>query len=51
MTAILRTILVVFLQSKTVKLLIVDLLRKLAKTTDNNIDDALVDLIQRAMFP
>ena len=51
MTTILRTILVVFLQSKTVKLLIVDLLRKLAKTTDNNVDDALVDSIQNALFP
>jgi len=51
MTTILRTILVVFLQSKTVKLLIVDLLRKLAKTTDNNMDDALVDSIQKALFP
>jgi len=50
MLAIIRPILFTFLQSPKVKRLIVDLLRKLASTTDNTVDDTAVDFIERGLF-
>lgn len=46
-----RPILFAFLQSNAVKKLIVDLLRALAKTTDNTVDDQAVDFVERNLFP
>ena len=39
-----------FIQSPKVKRLIVDLLRKMATTTDNTVDDTAVDFIERGLF-
>jgi len=49
--ALVRPILFAFLQSKAVKKLIVDLLKSLAKTTDNTVDDQAVAFIERNLFP
>ena len=50
MITLIRPVLFTFLQSPTVKRLIVDLLRKLAKTTDNTVNDPAVDFIERGLF-
>ena len=51
MITLIRPILFSFLQSDRVKLLIVEMLEKLAKTTDNNIDDKAVEFIKNGLFP
>ena len=51
MVGLLRITLTTFLQSKTVKLLILDLLRKLAAKTDNDVDDELCDHLANLLFP
>ena len=48
-TSAIRPILVRFANSKAVKQLIVDLLDAYAGTTDNKIDDGLVDLVAGAL--
>ena len=47
MVFLVRPILFSFLKSKAVKKLIVDLLKALAKTTDNSIDDQAVVFIEK----
>ena len=42
MIALIRPVLFSFLKSEKVKLLIVDMLTKLAESTDNDIDDKLL---------
>ena len=39
-----------FIQSESVKRLIVDLLKKLASMTDNTVDDEAVKMIERGLF-
>lgn len=51
MIALIRPILFSFLKSEKVKLLIVDLLTKLAESTDNDIDDKAVEFIRNGLFP
>ena len=51
MIALVRPILFAFLQSNAVKKLIVDLLKALAKTTDNTVDDQAVVFIERNLIP
>jgi|TARA_Y100000289_G_C3896323_1_gene136736 hypothetical protein len=51
MITIIRPILFSFLQSEKVKLLIVDLLSKLAESTDNEVDDKAVEFIRNGLFP
>ena len=51
MIALIRPILFSFLKSEKVKLLIVDLLTKLAESSDNTIDDAAVKFIRNGLFP
>ena len=51
MITLIRPLLFSFLQSDRVKLLIVEMLEKLAKTTDNNIDDKAVEFIKNGLFP
>ena len=51
MITLIRPILFTFVQSEKVKLLIVDLLTKLAETTDNEIDDKAVEFIRNGLFP
>ena len=50
MILLLRPLLIRFAQSEQVKRLIVDLLKKLASTTDNTVDDAAVEVIERGLF-
>lgn len=49
--SLIRPILFSFLKSNQVKALIVDLLAKLAETTDNDIDDQAVEFIKNGLFP
>ncbi len=51
MITLIRPILFSFLQSNRVKLLIVEMLEKLAKTTDNDIDDKAVEFVRNGLFP
>lgn len=51
MVFLVRPILFSFLKSKAVKKLIVDLLKALAKTTDNTVDDQAVVFIEKNLFP
>jgi len=50
MINLIRPVLFSLIQSPKVKRLIVDLLRKLASTTDNTVDDQAVDFIERGLF-
>ena len=51
MVKILKPILLVFIKSKAMKRLIVDLLKVIAKQTDNTIDDQAVSFIESRMLP
>ena len=51
MIVLVKPILFAFLKSKGVRQLVVDLLEAYAKSTDNTIDDAAVDLVKRNIFP
>ena len=51
MLKILKPILLVFIKSSAMKRLIIDLLRALAKQTDNTIDDQVVDFVQARLYP
>ena len=51
MIALIRPILFSFLNSDKVKLLIVDMLTKLAESTDNDVDDKAVEFIRNGLFP
>jgi len=50
MITLIRPVLFSFFQPPKVKRLIIDLLRKLASTTDNTVDDQAVDFIERGLF-
>lgn len=50
MIALVKPILFAFLQSKAVRQLVVDLLEAYAKSTDNTIDDAAVELVKNNIF-
>tara|TARA_B100000965_G_scaffold134987_1_gene112356 strand:+ start:56 stop:220 length:165 start_codon:yes stop_codon:yes gene_type:complete len=47
MLLLVRPILFAFLKSESTKKLIIDLLKALAKSTDNTLDDGAVALIER----
>ena len=51
MVKILKPILLVFIKSKAMKRLVIDLLKALVKQTDNTIDDQAVAFIEARMFP
>ena len=51
MITLIHPILFSFLQSDKVKLLIVDMLTKLAESTDNDVDDKAVEFIRNGLFP
>ena len=51
MVKILKPILLVFIKSKAMKRLIIDLLKAIAKQTDNTLDDQAVSFIEARMFP
>ena len=51
MVKIFKPILLVFIKSKAMKRLIMDLLKAIAKQTDNTIDDQAVNFIEARMYP
>ena len=51
MVKILKPILMIFIKSKAIKRLVLDLLKALVKQTDNTIDDQAVAFIESRMFP
>ncbi|AGH26980.1 hypothetical protein CPAG_00012 [Prochlorococcus phage MED4-184] len=51
MLRILKPILMTFCKTNAVKKLILDLLKALAKTTDNTIDDQIVDYVSVHLWP
>ena len=51
MLRILKPILMTFCKTNAVKKLILDLLKALAKTTDNTIDDQIVDYVSVNLWP
>ena len=50
MIALVRPILFSFVNTTQVKRLIVDLLKKIAESTDNTVDDEAVKFIERGLF-
>ena len=51
MLRILKPILMTFCKTNAVKKLIIDLLKALAKTTDNTIDDKIVEYVEANLWP
>ena len=51
MVKILKPILLIFIKSKAMKRLVVDLLKALVKQTDNTLDDQAVSFIEARMYP
>ena len=51
MVKILKPILMVFIKSKAMKRLVIDLLKALVKQTDNTIDDQAVAFIEARLYP
>jgi hypothetical protein len=51
MIAIVKPIIFAFLKGRAVRQLVVELLEAYAKSTDNTIDDAAVELVKNNIFP
>ena len=51
MLKIIRPIVFAFLRGNAIKRLAIDILRAMVKKTDNTVDDGLVDLLERNLFP
>ena len=51
MMILIKPILLKFLLSDSVKTLVVDLLSAYAKSTENTLDDAAVELVKRNLYP
>ena len=51
MITLIRPILFAFIGSDKVKRLIVDVLKQLAKSTDNTVDDRVVQFVEDGLFP
>ena len=51
MIFLIKPILFRFMQSESVKILIVDLMRAYVKTTENTVDDSVADFVERNLFP
>lgn len=51
MIFLIKPILFKFMQSDSVKTLIVDLMRAYVKTTENTVDDSVADFVERNLFP
>lgn len=51
MITLIRPILFSFIQSEKVKMLVVDLLSKMAESTENSVDDKMVEFIRNGLFP
>jgi|TARA_R100000482_G_scaffold70772_2_gene26840 hypothetical protein len=51
MLLLIKPILFRFLQSEGVKKMLIEMLEAYAKTTDNTIDDRVVDYVRQNLFP
>ena len=51
MVKILKPILMIFIKSKAMKRLVLDLLKAMVAKTDNDVDDAIVKMIEEKLFP
>ena len=51
MILLLKPVMLAFVKSDAVKKLILDCVKKLVQSTDNEIDDKLAGLLEAAMFP
>jgi len=51
MLAIIKPILFTFLRSKAIRQLALDLVRACVSKTDNDVDDRLCDMLEKALFP
>ena len=51
MVKIFKPILLVFIKSKAMKRLIMDLLKAIAKQTTNTLDDKAVAILEKQLFP
>ena len=51
MLVLIRLTLLKLLQSEGVKMLVIELLEACAKTSDNTIDDKIVDFVKINLFP
>ena len=51
MLLLIKPILFKFLQSEGVKKMLIEMLEAYAKTTDNTIDDRVVDYVRQNLFP
>jgi len=51
MVALLKPILLTFLRSKAIRQLALDLVRACVEKTDNDVDDKLCDMLEKALFP
>ena len=51
MITLIRPILFSFINSTKVKRLIVDLLKQLVQSTDNTVDDRIVQFVEDGLFP
>jgi len=51
MLAIIKPILFTFLRSKAIRQLALDLVRACVEKTDNDVDDRLCDMLEKALFP
>ena len=51
MIFLIKPVLLNFLQSKAVKNLVIELLEAYCKSTDNTIDDKVVDFVKQNLFP
>ena len=49
MLALLKPIVLTFLKSEKFKLIVIDLLEKLSKESDNDLDDKAVEFIKRGL--
>ena len=51
MLKIIEPILFAFLRGSAIKKLALDIIRAMVKKTDNTVDDRLVDVLEKALFP
>lgn len=51
MITLIKPILFTFLTSDRVKNLIIEMLEKLAESTDNDLDDKVVEFVRNGLFP
>jgi len=51
MLAVIRPIVFTFLRSKAIKQLALDIIKAAVRRTDNDVDDRLAEMLEKALFP